>query len=135
MTDANPYVPPDTNTDERQSAIPGRVAVLSIHIALLIAVFFGGQALSTLISRQPDAGILETELSGMDDFFRAFKHYSFVPVTIVLLLDLPTYFAIRFLKGKPTRWAWLRWTTAMIPIAIVVYYIALWPSIRIPIEI
>ncbi|WP_345689741.1 hypothetical protein [Novipirellula caenicola] len=111
------------------------MAVISIHIALLFAVFLGGQSLSVLISAKPDAGRLETELSGMDDFFRAFTHYSFVPVILVLLLDLPTYFAIRYLKGQPTRWVWLRWTTAMIPIAIAVFYVAFWPLIRIPIDI
>ena len=121
MTDANPYELTKTISDQQRSAIPGRFAVLAIHFALLFGVLVGGPALSAFISAQPGSGTLETELSGLDDILRAFTNYSFVPVMLVILLDLPVYLLIRYLKGRSTRWIWLRWTTALIPVAIALY--------------
>ena len=135
MTDANPYKSPAEGDGYRRSAIPGRATVLAIHIALLFAVLLGGPLLSVFIGPRASSGTLETDLSGSDDFFRAFANYSFVLVMLVLLLDFPVYVAVRYWKGRPTRWTWLGWTTALIPVASIVYYFALWPTVRIPTEI
>ncbi|MEM8672027.1 MAG: hypothetical protein AAGG48_31210 [Planctomycetota bacterium] len=134
MTNANPYEPSEYPADNGLS-FPGRAAVLSVHIALLVVIVFGGMAVSSFVSAEPGSGVLETELNGLDDFFRSFKNYSFVPAVLVVLFDLPVYFVIRFVKGRPTRWVWLKWTTVLIPVAIVVYYFVIWPMIRIPIEV
>ena len=91
--------------------------------------------LSRLNGPDSGSGVLESDLIGFDDFVRSFANYSFVPAMLVLLLDLPIYVAVRYFKGRPTRWTWLGWTTIAIPFVILIYYFALWPLIRIPIEI
>ena len=135
MADANPYKPPANHVASQSSQVAGRFLVIAIHISLLFGILLGGPLLSAFIGAQSDSGVLETELTGLDDFFRAFANYSFVPFMLILLLDLPVYFAIRILKGRPTRWRWLCWTTAVMPIVVLLYWLVLWPLVRIPIEI
>lgn len=135
MTDSNPYVSPEDDSTDRRSSVPGRTAVLAIHFAILLMIIIGGSMLSRLNGPDSGSGVLESDLIGFDDFVRSFANYSFVPAMLVLLLDVPIYVAVRYFKGRPTRWTWLGWTTIAIPFVILIYYFALWPLIRIPIEI
>ena len=134
MTNVNAYQAPDSHTVNAESGILGRIAVLTIHFGLLIGmVLVCGPLLGMFVGPEPGSGVLETDLTGLADFNRSFTNYFFVPVMLVLLLDLPVYFLVRALRGRPTRWAWLCWTTALLPIVAVVYWLMLWRSIiRIP---
>jgi len=135
MTDGNPYNPPVDNTICKEPAIASRFAVVVIHFTLLFALLIGGPMLSRFISSSPGTSILETDLTGLDDFFRSLRNYSFVPFMLMIILDIPVYVAIRVLKGRPTRWRWLAWTTALLPIVVAFYWLVLWPPLRIPIDV
>lgn len=134
MSNNNPYHPPDSETTRSRSPIAGRAAVLAIHAFLLVGiVVLFRPLLGLLVAVESDSGLLETDLTGLADLNRAFENYFFVPVMFMLLLDLPVYFLVRIFKGRPTRWTWLRWTTALIPVVVVFYWLAVWrPIIRIP---
>lgn len=118
----------------RRGDIVERLGVLAIRFGVLVAMLFAGIGLSRFCSVPSGSGVLETELTGIDDFYRAFANYAFVPVLLAMLLDLPVYVAVRCLWGRPSRWAWLLATLAITPIVIAIYYFALWPLLRAPIE-
>lgn len=96
-------------------------------------VLICGPLLGTFVGVEPDSGMLETDLTGLADLNRSFTNYYFVPVVLMLLLDLPVYLLVRKFRGQPTRWQWLKWTTALIPLVVLAYWLLLWrPLIRIP---
>jgi hypothetical protein len=132
--DDNPYQPPNSDATNTRSSIPGRAAVLAIHFGLLIGmVVVCGPLLGMIVGVKRDSGLMETDLTGLTDLNRSFANYFFIPVMLMLMIDLPVYILARILKGRPARWHWLRWTTALIPVVVIVYWLLLWrPLIRIP---